>query len=132
MNLVAIGDSPSVSWHKGLTVKWGTSRWEWLQLILTPISELSHEDATELAKILGWDYNNEPDSDAHYDLEGLRDDIANNGDDVFDVGFTKCQIVLDYLRSKGYDCGYGEIPSLIEAGIAIPKLNGANATEVDG
>ena len=27
----------------------------------------------------------------------------------------------DFLRSKGYDCGYGNIPSLIEAGIAVEK-----------
>ncbi len=30
---------------------------------------------------------------------------------------------IDYLRSKGYDCGYSDIPSLIEAGIAIDKTN---------
>lgn len=29
--------------------------------------------------------------------------------------------ITDYLRSKGYDMGYGSIPSLIEAGIALNK-----------
>lgn len=28
--------------------------------------------------------------------------------------------IIDYLRSRSYDCGYGNIPSLIQAGIAIP------------
>lgn len=32
------------------------------------------------------------------------------------------QQIIDYLRSKGYDCGYCEIPSLIDAGIAIEKI----------
>ncbi len=27
--------------------------------------------------------------------------------------------IIDYLRSKGYDLGYGDIKSLIEAGIAV-------------
>ena len=29
------------------------------------------------------------------------------------------QKIIDYLRSKNYDCGYGSIPSLISAGIAV-------------
>lgn len=29
--------------------------------------------------------------------------------------------ISGYLRSKSYDCGYGSIPSLIDAGIAIDK-----------
>jgi hypothetical protein len=29
--------------------------------------------------------------------------------------------LIDFLRSKSYDCGYGSIPSLIAEGIAIDK-----------
>jgi hypothetical protein len=29
---------------------------------------------------------------------------------------------LDFLRSKSYDCGYGNIPSLIDNGIAVEKI----------
>ncbi len=31
----------------------------------------------------------------------------------------RMQEIIDYLRSKGYDCGRGSIPSLISAGIAV-------------
>lgn len=31
--------------------------------------------------------------------------------------------IIDYLRSKSYDCGHGSIPSLIAAGIAIDSTN---------
>ena len=31
--------------------------------------------------------------------------------------------IIDYLRSNSYDCGYGDIPSLIAANIAIDKTS---------
>jgi len=33
--------------------------------------------------------------------------------------------VIDYLRSKSYDCGYGSIGSLIGAGIAVDSTKTA-------
>lgn len=86
---------------------------EYCQLMLTPISEMSDEHAIEVAKI--------------FDPELLPEEMArvgrffaNRKDYCFgDMDYNRTQQIIDYLRSVGYDCGYGSIPSLIEAGIAI-------------
>lgn len=106
--------------------KVGVDMWfkiKYTKPILTPLSAITEEDAVEVAKIMNWDYSNEPDSEAHYDLEGLRDDISSAGDNVFDGGFSQNQLIIDHLRSKSYDCGYMHIQSLIDAGIAIDATN---------
>lgn len=83
--------------------------------ILTPLSEITDEDAVEVAKIFKYQVNEQDklkflglelvDSLVKYELDGfmLRDILA----------------ITDYLRSKKYDCGYMHIPSLIEAGLAV-------------
>ncbi len=58
-------------------------------------------------------------------------DISNPDHPECDTAFTRNMIagirlsdsiiIIDYLRARSYDCGYGEIPSLIKVGIAIDK-----------
>jgi len=97
------------------------------KLILTPLSQISEEHASMCASqiglhtegnVVGWYNNSVIITNDTYKLE-----IGYNGF----IGFTKngtllkCNIncVLDKLRELGYDCGYGKIDSLIEAGIAV-------------
>jgi hypothetical protein len=93
------------------------------QLILKPLSEISDEDAVWLliSRIILYDIH------VHIEKCSIKNGIiciewtALNYDAKME-----CQPVsqlntkqTDYLRSKSYDLGYGDIPSLIEAGIAI-------------
>lgn len=105
------------------------------KLLLTPLSQISDEDAIEVAKIAGITeiaggvirgngvivihspsgrklsvYHNA--GSKHVSIR-----IKDKGYDVIDGA----QNIYDFLRSRGYDCGFSEIPSLIEAGIAIDK-----------
>jgi len=80
------------------------------QLILTPLDKISDEDAVEVCKFL-------------YSNPALHN--PERGKSVATVGdwhsTRKGVEVIDYLRSKGYDCGHGSIPSLIAAGVAVEK-----------
>lgn len=78
------------------------------QLILTPLGEISDEDAMEVVKI--WYKGSEKISTISID-EGKR------------IALSMCvpSEITDYLRSKGYDCGHGSIPNLIAAGVAVEK-----------
>jgi hypothetical protein len=96
-----------------------SDEYEWMysecRLILTPLSEISNDDAVEVAKIFKYQVSEHDklkflglelvDSLVKYELDGfmLRDILA----------------IIDYLRSKHYDCGYLQISSLIEAGLAV-------------
>jgi len=85
-------------------------RYEHCQLILTPLSKISDEHAVEVCKLL---YNN---PSLHNAERGRI--VATTGDWH---STRKGVAIIDYLRSKGYDCGHGNIPSLISAGIAVEK-----------
>lgn len=90
------------------------------QLILTPISLISDEDidgAYEVAGIAPWidDFSKEKFINIFSPTECAKDEER--------YGQRCYYIIIDYLRSKGYDCGYGEHPSLIEAGIAISSAD---------
>jgi hypothetical protein len=90
--------------------------------ILTPLSEITYEDAVEVAKIMkipqheraklfGCDENN------YYTIgRHIRKEIIET---CSDDGFYLQGAVIDYLRSKKYDCGYLNINFLIEAGLAV-------------
>jgi len=85
------------------------------RLALTPLSEISDEDAIEVAKMF--------DASAPTSIFGRKvisyiTDMANKPG-WFNPDFEKIRLAFDKLREWGYDCGYGEIPSLIDAGIAI-------------
>lgn len=102
------------------------------KLILTPLSEISDEDAIEVAKMLDpWLVEN-----MVYEVKRESFDLRvrgrhDNSRMVQIIWFNSAIFssdnhninngVIDFLRSKFYDMGYGEIPSLIEAGIAIDK-----------
>lgn len=92
---------------------WGNI--EFFKLILTPLSEITDEDAIIVAD-LGASSGN---GGITYGLQIIRD-IRFGRDGVLEVRNAKRFIkIIDFLRSKSYDCGYGSIPSLITAGIAI-------------
>jgi hypothetical protein len=90
--------------------------------ILTPLSEISDDDAVEVAKIMkipqheraklfGCDENN------YYTIgRHIRKEIIETC--LVDVFYLQ-GAVIDYLRSKKYDCGYLHISSLITAGLAV-------------
>ncbi len=108
------------------------------QLILTPLSEITDEDAIDVAKLL---------CNAYYGITANQTQIEKVKDrvKVFTGGRGVCSIwnngaigwfnseneqtesplqlreAYDFLRSRSYDCGYGKISSLIAAGIAIAK-----------
>lgn len=91
------------------------------KLLLTPLSAITDEDAIEAQRL-------------HFIGEG--DPIVKDWKKIVycagelqfyrqdGVGYYSLPInqpVIDFLRHKGYDCGYAHIISLIEAGIAISK-----------
>lgn len=95
--------------------------YEWMysecKPILTPLSEITDVDAVEVANIFKYQVNEIDkliilgkeliEALTRYELDGfqLSDVLA----------------IMDFLRSKHYDCGYMHIPSLITAGLAIIK-----------
>jgi hypothetical protein len=123
---------------------------EQCQLVLTPLSAISDEDAIEVAKII--DANNLCGSGKisyefkrvqafNYD-KGENEPVPTvqrlntKGDSIgllivdFSAQHMEERKVIDYLRSSVrpdgtpkpiYDCGYLDIPSLIESGIAVDK-----------
>lgn len=89
------------------------------KLLLTLLSEITDEDAIEVA-------SRQYDDAARFDRDYLVYEgrlIVNEGTGEYHKQhLLHCyKDMVDYLRSKGYDCGYGEIPSLIDAGIAIKQ-----------
>lgn len=115
------------------------------QLILTPLSKISDEHAVWVYKIVFTPVGGTKDilvnktqggvtqmysryadngslSNGFMGIypEGLeiiyRDDNKLENPDTY-----RALLIWDYLRSKGYDCGHGSIPSLISAGIAVEK-----------
>ena len=86
--------------NKAVSIGWKASR---CQLLLTPLAKISDEDAREIARI-------EERVTAECDMKPSE--------------------IIDFLRSSTrpdgtpkpvYDCGYGSIKSLINAGIAIDE-----------
>lgn len=83
--------------------------------ILTPLSEITDEDAVEVAKMYY-------DKDIHHTIGSgknlimhiIHPDVSN----ILVYSYSLIYI-LDYLRSRHYDCGYMHIPSLIAADLAI-------------
>lgn len=133
-------DMVGVSEYEGnLQVKMPSGDTDWwnidmCQLLLTPLSSITDEDAIEVAKIdlgalNGFEvikvkrYNTSIEIDYRWisDNESLnlKDGYSYSG---WGMGFkpqTYSPQITDYLRSKSYDCGYGSIPSLLTAAIAI-------------
>lgn len=85
--------------------------------ILTPLSEITDEDAVEVVSIGGWSPQNQGQMlDCRFDF--------NSNEFIANFEFSRYRVVLDfhvidYLRSKHYDCGYMHVPSLIDAGLAV-------------
>ena len=77
------------------------------QLMLTPPSKITDKDAIDAARI-------------YFGESFLAETNGLELKFLLRIEYTWIQLT-DYLRSKYYDCGYGSISSLIEAGIAVDK-----------
>lgn len=138
-------------WEGNLQVQTSENDTDWwnidqCQLILTPLDKISDEDAVDVAKILipqcffntqkGWQVSRNytttgyPYIKIHHpkkvysvqiDCTLVNFDIDDMEDRVTASCDTKPVSIIDYLRSKGYDCGHGSIPNLIAAGVAVEK-----------
>src|ERR1051325_2303015 len=88
------------------------------KLVLKPLSEISDEDAIEVAKMYGG-------LCIKVDKDGFLQVVYKNNVCVtYFVVNNPLNIptkLTDFLRSRGYDCGYGSIKSLIESGYAIEE-----------
>jgi hypothetical protein len=77
------------------------------QLLLTPLDKITLEHSIWVTtQIFG--------QDAYKMHEVVRMDLTYQKKAI-----ALCYPIIDQLREWGYDCGYGSIPSLIEAGTAI-------------
>lgn len=77
------------------------------RLILKPLSDISDEDAIYLFNIVFPNMKHDKQSKINWGK--------------YTVALSDKKHPVDYLRSKGYDLGYGSIPSLIAANVAINK-----------
>ena len=82
------------------------------KLILTPLSEISDEDAIEVAKMNFHGHTEYPQIDLGRAL------VRKLNKHIYCENPIQ---IIDFLRSRSYDCGFRHIPSLIDAGIAIKK-----------
>ena len=119
------------------------------KLILTPFSEITDDDIVEVAKLASYHPDFKEDWDniiadfrvdyiiRHPDRIEVKHtcicfegsfNLRHDGSMYFtgeDEGVSAQPTVylphyaIDYMRQKNYDCGYGHIPSLIDADIAI-------------
>lgn len=98
------------------------------KLLLKPLSRISDADAVEVAKIMGIEYNNAPDSYAYYDRDGLamylEEEVFCNGDFCrTNISANVISELTDFLRSKCYLTKFRGI-DLVQAGIAILEEGG--------
>lgn len=114
-----------------LELEWRKGKFDWFdldgdqyQLILTRLEDITDEHAVGLFK-------------AYHNGESITiySKKEKNDAEMAEVSKTELvpkykihrieniQKIIDYLRSHGYDCGYGYIPSLISAGIAVSSLS---------
>lgn len=114
------------------------------KLILAPLRHISDEHAIEVTKLLipncflnqksGWKVSRDftisgyPYIKIHHpkkvytiqiDPILVNFDVDNMEDRETGGHDMKPASIIDFLRSKSYDCGFMEIPSLIEAGLAL-------------
>ncbi len=120
------------------------------QLILTPLDEITDEDAIEVAKMAMYHPSNKEDWE-NIICSFIVDEITRlstgvviiaslicwegsiniNYDGFIEIkneegenevgGIWNYASIIDFLRSRHYDCGYGSIPSLIAADLAVSK-----------
>lgn len=91
-------------------------------LTLTPLSKITDEDAIEVAKVCAY-FNGSDNHRADIGRAIIKNVTGKNGRIKHYPNIIKA---FDLLRSKGYDCGFRHIPSLIEAGLAIDKTTLTN------
>lgn len=93
-------------------------RYKDFKLILIPLSDITDNHALEVANIFENDIVLEWGEEFAIEVgKRIVRDINKFPSQYLEKYFN----LLDYLRSKSYDCGYMNIPSLIQAGYAIKK-----------
>lgn len=90
--------------------------WKHIKLILRRFAKMTDEHAELLGRLLLRGHKNVAD-EFNYALHGRLFCTNRYRQVYFDVVIP----ALDLLRKLGYDCGYGDIPSLIDAEIAIEE-----------
>lgn len=114
------------------------------QLLLTPIIDITDDHAKKVAQII---FPHQEEIDFTYEIGREEESVRIKINDSIELGIyspisfaaaiihsnqiassgdyaptLNTAAAVDYLRSLGYDCGYGtEITSLIEAGLAISQ-----------
>ena len=103
------------------------------QLIITPLDKISAVDAVAVGKAFGlksmdghyYEWIGKAIITHHFTMYSPWDnsvlDTASNRGLVTNIHSQNYLKLIDYLRSKDYDCGHGLIPSLIAAGVAVKK-----------
>jgi hypothetical protein len=94
------------------------TEWDDIKLILKPLSKLSDADALAISMICGLSHG-----DYVYKLRMGRELVTEYWRRVSNVAASSWVKVFDYLRANGYDCGYADIPSLIDAGLAMEPVS---------
>jgi len=102
------------------------------KLILRPLNLLTDEHAMTIAHLAGWRLGELSDSGESIDVS--VDKFSRTSIDlhkmvvkeyIYSTGHTlespleSTLKIIDFLRKNGYDVGYGDIESLIQAGVAI-------------
>ncbi len=109
-NLVLSGDFSGGTNNVSQT---GSARYEDCKLCLKPRSKITDDDAFDLAKIIHTSRY-----DAYIPREILIKDVKRN---VNRASRHLTQPETDFFRLRCYDCGFMDIPSVIEAGYAVEK-----------
>lgn len=93
-----------------------------VQLVLRPLKYITIEDAKVIAKFMdGTSYLS--DDSMFEEVREFVSDWRNNSVDEWEkLQPADMSSMCDYLRSKSYDIGYGSIPSLIDARIAVSSM----------
>lgn len=113
-----------------------------LKIELTPLSKISDEDAIYCAGVvfgqtyMNWTttvtntetqvhsrYVDDEDEKTILFIPKSTEIYYTQEGKINEIDGCRMQEIIDYLRSKGYDCGYMHIPSLIDAGYAIDKTS---------
>ena len=93
------------------------TNWDEIKLILKPLSAITNEDAIEVARIA----NPSIGADDIGKAKQGKILITEYWHRVSNVRASEWQEIIDYLRSKSYNCGYGNYTpeDLVKEGIVI-------------
>lgn len=97
---------------------------DFLQLLVTPISDISDEHAIEVAKLLDYLPYVDDKQSVDTDIAELKQHLINQALDWDYYGINVVMPVIDFLRAHGYatDCDGYSVNDLVAAGIFKLKI----------